>query len=306
MELRHEFSWSASRRAIFEQCRRRYYFTYYLSWLGWKRESDPHRREAYRLKKLTRFTMQAGECVHQALAHWLEMREHGITGGASEVAKHALDAFREAYRESRGDVAGGVRYAEHHYREPQVDEEGGAAAEYGARHVARIRRAVNTFFEAGELRPAREAAPETYLALEELRTFDLAGVPIHAVPDFGHAESPRGPRRVRIYDWKTGARRPEHRLQLGLYALFAREVHGLDPHQVQLVAAYLDGGPVVTETLDGEALAEIEAQVADSAAEMRAVHFDAALELGDPEAFPQVPSEDPSCRTCNFRRLCDR
>lgn len=306
MELRHEFSWSASRRATFERCRRQYYFVYYLSWLGWKRGSDADRRRAYELKQLTRFPMQAGECVHRALAHWLEMREHGISGGASEVEKHALGLFRDAYRESRSGPATGVRYAEHHYSEPQVDEESGRAAEYGARYVERIRRAVRNFFELDELRPAREAAPETYLALEEMRTFDLAGVPIHATPDFAHAQSERGPRRVRIYDWKTGAEREEDRLQLGLYALFAREVHGLDPHQIRVVAAYLDAGTALGETPGAAALAEVEGAVAASAAEMRALHFDAGVERGDAEAFPQVPSGDASCRSCNFRELCDR
>jgi hypothetical protein len=54
-----------------------------------------------------------------------------------------------------------------------------------------------------------------------------------------------------------------------------------------------------------ETLGRIEASIGA----MRAVHFDADEEEGDPERFPMIPAESREarrCGFCNFRELCDR
>lgn len=313
MAIQHELSWSVSRSGTFAGCRRAYYHTYYLSWLGWSRDAPVERQLAYRLKKLTRLPMWAGDCLHGALAAWFGERRAGRERGPEWVEERATAELRRGYRESRDRAeewerrpAKSIRLAEHYYGEDRVDESTDAARTYGTRYVERITDGVRSFFGAPELAEVRAADPASYLACEELGTIELFGTKVFAIPDFAYRGEDG---TVWIYDWKTGSPREQDLFQLAMYVHYAQQTWDVDPDQVRCVDAYLPRGEFVEKRFDAGERAAALARAEQSLEAMREVHFDADRGMGDPERFPMVPSDSSEarqCSTCGFRRLCDR
>lgn len=299
-----------SRAGTFAECKRRFYFEYYLAWRGWERDAPDERKQAYLLKKMTRMPMHAGTCLHDALQWWFEEKRAGRDAPPNEVVAHAVDALRRGWVESRDGSwrqrpAKKTRLAEHHFGEPEVDESTDAARDYGTRFVDRIRDGVETFFTSADLAPVRDAAPDTWLACEELGTIELFGEKVYAVPDFAF----RTADGAAIYDWKTGKPREADRFQLALYALYAEQTWGLEPTSVRCVDAYLTTGEVVEDHPTREELDATLGRVEASIGAMRALHFDAGEMVGDREHFPMIPADSDdarACRRCNFREVCGR
>ena len=312
MAFAHELSWSVSRSGTYATCPRAYYHNYYLSWLGWSWDAPAERKLAYKLKKLTRLPMWAGDCLHEALAAWFEEKVAGRERDAAWVEGHALKALRDGYKQSRDEAAAWerrparhTRMAEHYYGESKVDETNDNAKEYGTRYVERIVEGTRAFFEAPELARVREASPADFLACEELGTIELNETKVYAIPDFAFREGDD----VWIYDWKTGSPREQDLFQLALYCLYAEQKWGVDPTAVRCVDAYLPTGQYVEKRFSREDLDATLARVTESMAAMRAVHFNADEGMGDASDFPQIPldsSDARECRTCNFRELCGR
>ncbi|MGM0576723.1 MAG: RecB family exonuclease [Myxococcota bacterium] len=313
MAIRHELSWSASRAKTFDACRRQYYYTYYLSWGGWKRSAPEVRQRAWVLKKMTRMPMLSGSIVHEALEGWLRGRMEGRTAEAGDVVTWAERELRTRYRVSRDGEwrrrpARLTHLAEHHYGEPRIDEASGAAADYGKTHLERIRRCLEGFFEARDERLAavHDAHPSEYVAVEDMSTFDVAGTRVFAVPDFAVRDADG---LVHIYDWKTGRPREADAFQLAGYALYATRHWGVDAEQVRCHAAYLGDGDVRSDAFTASDLHEAEQAIVASIGEMAPLHFDADRHAGDRADFPMIPEDSPArraCGRCNFRELCDR
>jgi hypothetical protein len=311
MVLVHELSWSTSRARTFDSCARRYYFDYYLSWLGWERDAAPERRKAYLLKKMTRLPIVAGDLVHRSIAEFFQRRDQGEELTLDEARAFVVQGLRGKYKESRDGAwkakpAKLCRLAEHHYQEPQIDEATGAAGDYGKRYVDRMERCVTSFFTSPELADVRSSEPGTWLACEEISTFELLGTKIYAVPDFAYRASDG---LVHILDWKTGQPRPEDRFQLDVYALYAREKWGAAPESIVAEDVYLEHGERHATRFTADSLAETMERIEATLAPMREAHFDAARGVGDPRRFPTLELGTPAaaqCRGCNYRELCDR
>jgi len=313
MALAHEFAWSVSRHGNFAECRRRFYFDYYQSWLGWEAGGDPDRRRAYLLKKMTRMPMHAGDCLHRALERWFQARAAGEDQDLEELQGFGLSELRLAWRQSRDESEawarrpkGRVRLAEHHYQEKVVEEASGQAAEYGGRYRDRLLEGLRFFIEAPELELVRTCPPSDWLACEEMGTIELFGTKIYAVPDFAFRDPEGG---VHIYDWKSGAAREADRFQLALYALYAEQVWEVDPTEVNCVDVYLPRAELVSQRFSAEELEAVLGEIHGSISAMRALHFDASLGLGEPSQFAPIPADAPearACSRCNYRELCDR
>tara|TARA_R110002072_G_scaffold159220_9_gene310307 strand:- start:1616 stop:2542 length:927 start_codon:yes stop_codon:yes gene_type:complete len=308
MAFAHELSWSSSRAGTFASCRRKYYHDYYGSWTGWDGAADPVRKQTWLLKKMTRMPMFAGDLVHQAIQRWFEAKRRGEDGTCEEAITWAVGQLRDGYKTSRDGKwrrrpAKLIHLGEHHYKESRIEEGTGAAGEYGKEYVARIETGLTAFFEMPELEAARTADPATWLSCEDMSTFDLFGLKIYAVPDFAWRDEAG---TVHVLDWKTGKPREADRFQLAVYVQYAAAKWGANPADVLCADVYLPQREVVAMRFDASEQAETMGRIEDSMTEMKALHFDAGLTAGDPDAFPMVPQDSRECRTCNYRELCGR
>ncbi len=311
MAFQHELSWSASRAGTFAACKRRYYYDYYLSWLGWDRRAEPERKQAYLLKKMTRMPMLAGDLVHQAIERWLRGQAGGRAMSLEALVRFASDGLREGYKTSRSGQWKSrpsklVHLAEHHYDEACVDEKDGSATEYGKRYLERMETALRNFLRSPELDEARRAPADSILACEDMSTFDLFETKVYAVPDFAYRDEQN---RIHVYDWKTGKPRERDRFQLAVYVEYAVAQWDADPDQVVCYDAYLGTDDLVHVESDETTRAETLERMRTSMEEMQALHFNADRTMGDLETFPVIPEDAPEareCTRCNYRELCDR
>jgi CRISPR/Cas system-associated exonuclease Cas4 (RecB family) len=288
-----EFSWSVSRHDSFQTCRRRYFYSYYVS------EQDP---EVKRLKKLSALPLWAGSVVHEVIEEFLKARDTMPSPEEQEAlvreAVHGrmLASWRESEAgTSPGEGTLGFRLFEHEYQ-VTVDADDKKIL------VGTVMRSLRNFFKSSLLKEVLELGRERWLTVEDLVSFTVDGVPVFLRMDLAYRDREG---RVVIVDWKTG--RGEGRfneMQLAGYALYAAEqgwVASADELQTEL--AYLAVPRYVRRSVNAKRLEHARAFIGKSAERMRALLLDPLLNLGRLEDFPMI--ERPSvCRRCNFRRLC--
>jgi hypothetical protein len=305
-ELRNQLSWSHSRHELFRECLRRYFYHYYGAWGGWRADAEPAIRRLYVLKQLKARHLWAGGLVHDAVAGLLRPLRDGRRGPATAAESlreralaQVIDRMRAEFRGSRSgaylkDPKRAPGLLEHHYAEPVDDEQWRELA-------ATVRRSIEGFIDGPWLREIEGIEPQAFLALEDLDTFEIAGVPVYVKLDLAHRVPPDG---ARIVDWKTGRRSPQPGgLQLGVYALFAIERWGLPPEAVEIREVNLSSGEEAAAGVSAVLLDQTRVAIERSIEAMRARLIDPQANLARVEDFPAQVAER-ACRSCAFREVC--
>ena len=298
-ELANVFSWSRSRDGMFKDCRRRYYYHYYGSWGGWAADASPAVRRLYVLKQLTGRHGWAGRVVHQAV----EMALKALHAGEELPERWLLDEtvrrMREEWRFSRAGgyrerPKGEVALFEHEY-EVSVSPQGWQALRD---HVLRCLR---NFYRLPLLDDIRRTPRERWILIEDVRAFDFVGTPIYSAPDFAYWTTGD---RLALVDWKTGSPDPEQTaVQLGGYALYARDILEVLPERVDLLEVNLRAGEVTTHPWDAARLGEIRERLRLSIRGMKAWLREPEGNVAAIEDFERT--EDLRlCRWCNFKAVC--
>ncbi|MAI79428.1 MAG: hypothetical protein CL917_10840 [Deltaproteobacteria bacterium] len=313
MALTHEFAWSASRAANFKECRRQHYFQYYGGWRGWERKAPLERQRMYQLGKLTRMPMVAGDSVHQNLAYYFRMK-HVRECSEEEIITRAHNMLRSKYMESqnqewRRSASKFTHLAEHYYKESVVQGRD-AIATYGSEFVQRITDSVKGFFALPDISWIISASPEDYIFVEDdessYDSFDFEGTKIYGSPDFALRDHEGN---IHLYDWKTGRPSKHDTFQIHVYALYARIKWDIPLEKFFGYDVYLTNGQLTPCKITPETMELAEHEIRKSIADMRELHFNADLGMGDRDPFPLIPIGSPESRTCTrcrFRELCDR
>ncbi len=298
-ELANVFSWSRSRDGMFQECRRRYYYHYYGAWGGWEPSAPEDLRRLYVLKQLTGRQGWAGRVVHGAVELLLKALHAGEELPERWLVEDTVRRMREEWRFSR---RGGYRERpkeavalfEHEYGVAVPDQAWQALRD----HVVRCLR---NFHRLPLLEEIRRTPRERWILIEDVRAFPFEGTPIYAAPDFGYWTAAD---RLALVDWKTGSPDPEETaVQLGGYALYARDILDVPPERVDLLEVNLRAGEVTVHPWDEARLAAIRERLRLSIRGMKAW-------LRDPEANVAViddfeRTEDLRlCRWCNFKAVC--
>ena len=304
-ELKNELSWSHSRMRTFEECKRQYYFHYYLKWNGWKTTADAERQTAYRLSKMTSFDLETGNVVHDVIAEVLKkLRDTGIAETESSATERALNKWDQARTESLTSAPSAQfnkskRFLEDYYGYPECEERSAGKREAIGSHLAGFY-ASKTWEQIQGLKTDRWRAMDTD-PFEAQMVYDI---PMHGRPDL--ALSSRGPKSIyRLFDWKTGRPRESDTNQLGFYALFAAKVWGCRPDAIVARLVYLKTPPHQVEVEVSEALINGSFEtLTDSYRQMNALLKDTSNNVPLPiEHFPQSVSHR-TCPRCNFQELC--
>lgn len=297
-DLRNEFSWSRSRDATFQECRRRYFYQYYGSWGGWEATASEEVRRLYILKQLASRHMWAGRIVHEAI----EMALHAFRGGrdipVEPFVADVIARMRGEWRASRDgryrEIPKSPALFEHEYAVPVE----AAAWQALSRHVAACLR---NFFRLPLLAVIRRTEPEHWSIEHWSKTFEFEGTPVWMAPDFGFWTDAG---RLALVDWKTGGSDPDAAaFQLGCYALYAREVLGVAPGLVDLYEVNLREPQVTRLEWSDERLVAVTERLRLSIRGMKAY-------LADPEANTALvddferTEELRLCKWCNFRAVC--
>jgi hypothetical protein len=306
-DLTNEFSWSKSRHEKFADCRRAYFFTYYGSWGGWAAPGGSAARELYVLKKLSSRWQWAGSVVHGALKRVLSRAK--VTGELlplEEVLERTRARSRSEWAGSREksywrEASRIVGLVEHEYAEPVPD------AEWRRLYEQVVEGSLRAFYGSAVLEELLRTPRQDWLSVDELDSWSFEGTKVWVAVDFAY----RGrDGRVHLLDWKTGKERGVDHVQVGIYALYAREKWRVPPDAVAGGLVYLvgngaPGGERVTVAADAETLERCRGDMRESIREMRAALADPARNAAREDAFARV-SDRERCRGCAFRRPCGR
>ncbi len=296
-ELVNEFTWSFTRSQTFAACRRRYWFRYYAFWGGWKQDSPELARQAYFFSKMTTLKMLVGAAVHETIADVLRALNAGRAPKSpfDQVRTRMNEAWRASREERWRQV--GPKHApplfEHWYGVAVPSEEIEELRELALR-------CVRSFLESELYRDVVKAGPASFRAIDQLEVTSLGGVACFVAPDFAFD---RG-EETWLVDWKTGAEREGHELQLLAYAEYARQKWRLEPSRLRAFDAMLSSGRLREVAISAERLAAAAAQIGADAEAMRATLSDRERNVARREELP--PTTDPrECRSCSFRQICD-
>jgi hypothetical protein len=306
-DLQNEFSWSKSRHDKFEECRRAYYYAYYGSWGGWDAPAGSAVRELYVLKKLSSRWQWAGSAVHDALKQVLtRARATGEVRPLEQVLTQTRARARSQFGASRDksywrEASRIVGLVEHEYAEPVRDED------WKRLYETVVEGSLRGFYASQVFEEIRRTPRDRWLTVDELDQWFFEGTTIWAAVDFAYRDRDG---RVHLLDWKTGRERGIDHVQVGTYALYARQKWDVLPDGVVGGLVYLvqEGGrPAerVDVKADEATLESCRGTMRSSIAAMKATLADPSRNRADIEAFPQV-TERAACSRCPFRRPCGR
>jgi hypothetical protein len=320
--FKNRFGWSVSRERLHDECPRKYYFHYYLSWGGWERNAPLIAREAFKLKRLVPLALWRGQLVHYVVSKVLQsMKAKGRVPERQDVLDYTAERFDEQLEFSRSR-----RYlTESKKRGNRINIDWLALVEheYGrdidAARLDRTREECMAGIEglySSPLLPRIEASERSQWRIEDLdhaefsQVFEIMGVTVFAKTDFMFREADSS---FNIVDWKTNRpgggedRSSEgNRIQLGIYGYYATEILSEPLEHLRLLEVnLLDGGLVKEHSIDQESLDLSAAAVESGIEKLRGLLVDADVERNEPLApshFPKI--ESGRCSSCNFYRIC--
>src|SRR6266849_7234 len=297
-ELANEFSWSRSRDATFQECRRKYFYQYYGAWGGWDPAAPPDVRRLYVLKQLSSRQQWAGRIVHDAVEMAFQVMRAECSVPPEPFIADVIERMRSEWRSSKAahyrDHPKSPALFEHEYALPLKPE----AWQAVSRNVATCLR---HFFQLPLLAEIRATAPEHWSIEHWSKVFQFEGTSVWVAPDFGFW-TPEG--RLALVDWKTGGSHGAGAsFQLGCYALYAHEVLGVTPARTDLIEVNLREPTVTLHRWDDDRLAAVRDQLRLSIRAMKAYLADPDANLALIDGFERT-EELRICRWCNFRAVC--
>ncbi len=303
-DFTNDFSWSANRSSVFQECKRKYYLQYYGFWGGWNRSSDEQTRQIYVLKKLQNRYMWVGIAVHETVEHILKHLRGGRVLSRENVVEDMLNNMREQFRESREgkykiDPKNTTGLTEHEYGVDLPDSEWETIRNRG-------KQCVNNFYNLDLFRELQSSPPEEWLAIEgdlnardnTVDSFNIGNLKIWLKLDFAY----RNGDRVHIVDWKTGHSDPDFR-QLYCYGYYAWKEWGFQPEQVDLKMVNLLEPDITAESLSMDKLEQLEREIQEDVVSMKDLLVNPEENTARMEDFPKV-DDLSTCRRCRFRKIC--
>lgn len=300
--LSNDFSWSVSRAALFEQCRRAYYYNYYGSWGGWDPEAPERTRLLYLLKNIKTLPMWAGGVVHETIGEALDRfarTGQAITPG--ELQARARTRLRSGWLEAvnREWLA---RPKKTNLHELYYGNGQSLPKETTDGVKERVYACLAAFSVSPILREIQATPYLNWKPIDTLDTFSLDGLNVWCAIDFAYAD-PAG--TLRVIDWKTGSEdRESLTTQLACYALYAAEKWFTALERLRLYGVFLREQARVSEyPVRAEMLVDTKDRILTSAAAMRDLLDDVTANCASEERFAGCQNEHV-CRRCNFRQVC--
>lgn len=295
-----DITWSYSKRSLFGQCQRRYYYEYFGSAVALA-EVEPQHPVLRQLKALEGRHERAGSLLHKRIARYLHLAQQGTMMSDTDFITWPLQLFQRDCDYSRADPDGTqppagpyppVLLLEYHYRQPDAD---GLMAET----LEHLQEAAQAFLSAPCFAPFREAGMREGALIEKHLSLPGLACKIGGVLDLAYAEEGQ----VTIVDWKSGGSdgNGTESLQLAAYALWAQNYFQVAPEAIHIYKAFLreatlEEFPVTAHLLDRARVRIL--QDAERMAQVQPYGEAGRVEVFTPCGHIRV------CRLCPFQRVC--
>lgn len=302
-----EFSWSVSRRHLFETCKRAFYLNYYGS-RRVQEANDPVISAVWWLKQVTSLPAWIGTVIHQVAGEAMrDYRDRGRVTAAARLREQGLRLYREGLQaSSRGSKHRELGWVVLPYDVyPAALDAGEADASAG-----RVAALCDTLAASEAYRWISSLPPEALLEVDEpFQSFEFeTGGPLGAVRAFAIPDVlVQHEGQIHIIDWKTGDVSEEGlRWQAGVYRYYAQHRYRVDAERIQVRLANLAGDGASVEPVGGlPTLLETEEFMRESIAAMLERMDDSEYNSVVIQHYPMV--DDLSiCASCGFRAACKR
>lgn len=282
-----QFGWSVSRHDAFENCKRKYFYTYYGAF------NDP---EVKRLRDLSARLLWVGSLVHDTIETYLKTHTT-IIPPSEQVELIRRVTHGQMPQDWNYSLAGTKKFrlVEHELSLPVTDWEKKVA-------IGIVMRCLQNFFKGEILDEMMTVGKQNWLSVEELLVLQVKGVMYRLKMDAAYRR-PNG--KIRIVDWKTGSSAGTHnKAQVAGYALYAF-THGwaTKPEEIETTLAYLALDEYKNAEVTLETLGDAQDFILGSALNMKAMLVDAEKNQAKLGEFNMV-NKDWNCKSCQYRNLC--
>lgn len=292
--------WSYSRRGLFEQCLRRYYYTYYGA-AARTAKSDGDKSELRRLKALTNRFERSGELLHLGIARYLRAAQENTPMNAARLTEWLRTVLHRDIEYSAHDPEGlhvpEGKYPpkllrEYHYHQHD-------AQRLLAETEERLVEALQVFATHPALEPFRGAGSAPNVLIEHHLRLPKRGLRVDGRLDLAYQDG----EHVTVVDWKLGASDGggDESLQLAVYALWATDHFAVSADHLRICKAHLTGPDIVDFTVSDRTLALARIRILQDVERMQAMEQygnDAMVGAFTASAYPKV------CAMCPFQRIC--
>ena len=292
-------TWSYSRRGVFEQCPRRYFYQYYAASKRGSHLGDVGRRVHF-LKGLSNRHLRAGALLHLGVAQFLRNSLAGDVVDPSGLARWIAVLFDKDMAYSANDPQGlnprpgpypPVLLTEFYSGRPDAEDLCLATRD-------RMTAGFETFCGSPSYAQFRELT--NYFDVSVEKSIAIPGLPFKVRGQVDLAFRDRS--SVFVVDWKLGdASSADDSLQLAAYAQWACQDFGVEPEAVHLVKGHLSSGTIVADQVDGAAIRRGRVRMMQDVERMAAM--DGYGRDGNEDAF--TPCAQPAvCSLCPFLEVC--
>lgn len=294
----NEFSWSVSSDKTFAECKRKYYYSRYGFWDGWKKDAPQKTRELYFLSKLSSKDKWVGTSIHWAVKNVLESVSKGKAFSHIEAEKLLEQRMKNDYGDSKENLFRREpkvypRFFEHEY-----------ALDFGVSEaldlIEKAKKCLRNFFESEAYAQLKTVKKNDWLTIEKLASFEFHGIKINAKLD----AAIRNGDRILIFDWKTGSKEDvDYTVQLGCYLLYATRMWKIAANKIDVLEVNLLLKKTKTHSGLSAKIDWIENYIRNSISGMKALLHDARNNIAFEEDYERV-NELRKCSRCAFVRVC--
>ncbi|MFC2091824.1 PD-(D/E)XK nuclease family protein, partial [Elusimicrobiota bacterium] len=250
------WSWSSSRASVFNECKRKYLYNYYLSHKGWLQNAPIYHKQAYRLKKLTNLHLLLGTVVHQAAEYVVTSlkKDKAIPDINVLFDNNIRKSFFDAYNNSRilwdgekraqwedGLLRNQMILQEYYYGAGNSYEQVRSSLkdQIGMRIKIKREKCMGNLLGSHTVDEIKKNENCSIDVLEDMDTFDFQGTPVYAIPDLVFRKE-NG--TCTVVDWKTGKEDSAHINQISVYCIYMREKKHIDEESLVGRLEYLLSG----------------------------------------------------------------
>ena len=302
-EFKNEFSWSAARDSLFEECKRKYYYNYYGYWGGWDRhKADEISRTLYVLKNLQNRFLWKGTIVHHEISRIIkQLTSTGNLTPLETSLKRVTDLMRQEFRFSRDgaywDHDGSLRkinYLFEHEYEVDISDE------YWKKNHEEVLKCINNFYKSDILERIKTLDRESILTIDKMvpSSFSFNREKIFVNLDIAYLLD----KRIEIVDWKTGAGDSDT-LQFMVYTLYAHEHFDTSLENISLIEYNLFSGEKTIHRFGDVQIGWVKNYINTRIGSMKSALKDPVENSAEMTDFPRTEHQW-KCNSCNFKKIC--
>ena len=302
-EFKNEFSWSFSRDNLFNECKRKYYYNYYGSWEGWKKDSiDEVTRTLYVLKNLVNRKIWKGDAVHKEISRVLKSFETtGMISSFETSVKRTTQIMREEFKFSKEKKYWSTDKSlrkvnalfEHEYEMGVSDQE-------WIDNYNEVIKCLKNFHNSEIADELKNIGTDSIITIDSITPtpFDFNGEIIYVNLDLAY----RVDDEVKIVDWKTGSAE-SNPLQFVVYVFHTNETLGTPLNKLTVIEYNLQDNKQYIHKFNEKEILETKEYIDSSMSKMKSYLYDPLNNSAEISEFPRT-EDDWKCAYCNFKKIC--